>query len=489
MRPEHTRPLLLASAVTGAAETSLFEHLQAQEVTVALESSRPDLLLAAELLLSTVGRLPVRLALDPEGLERAHVARLQAAISDLGLGQTLRCSALGDAQIRVRLGADPTGVDFAAVPVRHGAHLARCERLSPGPTGNALGAMTCAALASAEIFKAAAQVLESRAKTHLELGWCPVTLSDRPQDAPDLPGLHGLDVALVGLGAVGSAAARILSLLPASGRALLVDPERFAPENLGTYSLGTLADARADTDLDAGRWKVELAADALRRFSCEPLALPIEAAIERIDAGELRWPRTVLSGLDSVGARREVQRLWPDNLLDGATSDTMCGLHDVRHGDGACLMCLFPLRTEGPGAAERLAQATGLPADLLRYGDQPLTEEHLRLANPPMRAALADQLGKPICGLAQAVGMTALDGDGYRPSVAFVSQQAACLMVGRLIATRLGLVDCATFVQYDALFGPRDSTTDYRHADPNCFCQQRAGLVERVRAERGALRS
>jgi hypothetical protein len=293
-------------------------------------------------------------------------------------------------------------------------------------------------------------------------------------DAP----LHLDDIAIIGLGAVGTAVARTLGLLGATGRAALVDPERFAVENVGTYSLGDHKDARD------GRWKTELAARALPNVQITRFDLPVAEFIDRIDAGETRWPTTALTGLDSVDARREAQMLWPQRLLDAATGDTMCGLHDVGPSDRACLRCLFATPTGGPSAAQRLADATGLDPELLRYGDQLLREDHLATLNADQRSRLADQIGKPICGLAQAVGLTDLPSNDYRPSVPFVSQQAACLAVGRLLADQLGLPTGATFVQYDALIGPDYGTFERREPSPACYCQQRAGVISRLRATR-----
>ncbi|HST39417.1 MAG TPA: hypothetical protein VLK58_07900, partial [Conexibacter sp.] len=206
--------------------------------------------------------------------------------------------------------------------------------------------------------------------------------------------------------------------------------------------------------------------------------------IERVDACVLPWPTTVLSGLDSIAARRETQMLWPDRLLDAATGDTMCGLHDIGPADRACLRCLYPTRNGGPSSVQRLADATGLDAELLRHGDQPLLPEHLDCLSAGQQERLAAQVGKPICGLARAVGLTDLPSDDYRPSVPFVSQQAACLAVGRLLAEQLGVRDGATFIQYDALIGPDLATVEDREPDPGCFCQRHAEVVDQLQTVR-----
>lgn len=481
MQLEHSRALLLAGHASGQTEQSLLEHILGVRVQLTVESQRPDLVATAALVLETLRRLPVAIALSPGCIRTADVGRLTSAVErvDPDLGITVADDPT--ANLRIHLGRSLPGADIVAMPERHGTHLAGSKvTLRDTAPASGLGVMTTAALVCGEAFKQVAQVMPSRAVDHRELSWCPVTLSDDPTAAPDLHETT-LALAIVGLGAIGTAVVRTLAMLPVGGAMMLVDPERFGPENVGTYSLGGAAEARAKP------WKVEMAANALPRFSSQGFAAPVEHVIETIDAGEAPWPRIVLSGLDSASARREVQRLWPDRLIDGATGDTMCGVHDVVAGSGgACLRCLFPVRTGGPSSLERLVAATGLAPELLRYGDQPLTQGHLEALPPGRRALLQGEIGKPICGIAAAVGLTALPADDYRPSVPFVSQQAACLMLGRLVACILGVERQANFVQYDALIGPQARTEEDRHVTPSCFCQQRPQIVEAVRTRRTA---
>jgi hypothetical protein len=269
--------------------------------------------------------------------------------------------------------------------------------------------------------------------------------------------------------------------MSATGEATLVDSERFAIENVGTYSLGDPATAARRP------WKTELACDAMPGMTVERFNMPVAEFIERIDLGSARWRALALTGLDSVDARRDAQMLWPERLIDAATGETMCGLHDVGP-DRACLRCLFPVPTTGQSAAQLLADATGLDVATLRHGDQPLRLEHIASLTEDQRGRLTGQVGKPICGLAQAIGLINLPSDDYRPSVSFVSQQAACLAVGRLVADRLNIRDKATFVQYDALVGPASGTFEHREPLASCYCQQRRDLVTRLQVSRARQR-
>ena len=148
------------------------------------------------------------------------------------------------------------------------------------------------------------------------------------------------------------------------------------------------------------------------------------------------------------------------------------------------MSCFFPQERGGPSAAERVSKITGLPVDLVAHGDELLREEHLGGLTALQRAQLARTLGKPVCGLARALGLTELDAGDYRPSVPFISLQAACLTIGRVLAHKLGLDGLANLVQYDGLYGPQAATLERMTPTPDCYCQTHARTIETVRALR-----
>jgi hypothetical protein len=96
----------------------------------------------------------------------------------------------------------------------------------------------------------------------------------------------------------------------------------------------------------------------------------------------------------------------------------------------------------------------------------------------------AAQLGKPICGLLRALGLTTLDADGYMPSARFISLQAACLSVGRLLADRIGVELNGNVVQYDSFIGPQHASVLSMQRTPACYCSARARTIATVRARR-----
>jgi hypothetical protein len=190
--------------------------------------------------------------------------------------------------------------------------------------------------------------------------------------------------------------------------------------------------------------------------------------------------------MDNVEARYDVQRLWPRVLIDGGTGDTMLGFYDAtwRSGrSGPCLMCFLP-RNGSSSALDHLAEITGLSVERLARGDDRLTEDDLIGLSDKERDKLLPYLGTNVCGLAQALGLTELESDGYQPAVPFVSLQAACLSVGRLISILLGLHDQRNLIQYDTLIGPIMATTEQLNPSPNCYCQERSGIVQAVRTAR-----
>ena len=101
--------------------------------------------------------------------------------------------------------------------------------------------------------------------------------------------------------------------------------------------------------------------------------------------------------------------------------------------------------------------------------------------NPDQQARLVPHLGTPVCGLAQAMGMTALVAGSYHPSVPFISLQAAALAVGRLIAQHAGCNGLPNFAQYDGLLGPQLATLEDMRVNRECYCQTNASTIEAVR--------
>jgi hypothetical protein len=481
---EHSRALKLGECVSGKSASSLERHLDSSTVVVSVESEMPQSHLVARTLVATLRRGPGEIVLIATGLEDSFITELQEASAAIdprrGITVLSGSDPIAKGSVRVHVGPTIQAPAIRIVPEGHGAHIAASSAavIRIRRPGNEIGAVYSAALGAAEVFKHTALVSANRRVFHRHLRYCPISLNSDLLAAPDLPTRRAYDLTLAGVGAIGTGIVLLLDALGAEGRIVLIDRQRFAPENLGTYSIGGVA------DVEECRWKVDLAKRYLRRFDIVPVRAAVSDAIQSVDAGKIPWTPVVLSALDSPEARRDVQRLWPDRLVDAQTGDTMLGFCDCRHGIDPCMFCVFP-PGQGPSGAELVAERLGLSVQELADPDAVLTEANLHGKTAEQQRLLRPHVGKPMCGLAQATGLSGLDADGFMPSVPFISLQAACLSVARLVAATNGSYTVGyNFAQYDGLFGPQAATIETMKRRPGCLCDARATSIDLVRNRR-----
>jgi hypothetical protein len=475
----HSRASRLGAAVSGTTEQTLALRLESARTQLTIERSIPGAEAMARVLVSTLRRQPGELFLDTDG-PGAFVDELQALAAAIDPLRPLIVGRTGEPTSELHIGLEERA-PLRVIPDGHGVRLARGGQIDQSRRPSGLGVVFSAAIAASEIFKQSADVYPHLRVDHERLDFCPVTLSSDLEQAPlDLP-QAGLDLTLVGLGAVGSATALILSLFDVAGRVVLIDDEIFAEENLGTYSLGD------PEDVASPRSKVELAARRLGSVDCHPFRGSVEQAIREIDEGSLPWTRVVMTGLDSVEARHAAQRLWPDLLIDSSTGDTAVGIRVCPDGD-ACLMCLLQGPQAERSAMTDLIELTGLSRQDLSVGSRLITEEDVERARPEIRERMRRAVGAPVCGLGRAIGLAEGGEDDYRPSIPFVSQQAACLGVGRLIAWLHGLKGSpeleSNLVQYDTLLGPNHLSPVNLDRRSDCYSVTRRPIIEQVRDRR-----
>lgn len=477
MRAEESRTVRLAARAARASESELQQRLARAHTHIRLNAATPGAFACAEVLISTLRRGPGQFSIDPAGLTAAQQARLRQISATLAPGKQLAQDPTPpEHATQIAIGHTPG--DIVVVPDAHGARLARGSVPYQQRPPSMLGVMLAAALAAGEAFKEAAQISDEHCLRDPELAFCPVTLGTDLGAAPLISVDWEPIVTLIGLGAIGTAHAAILGGLAHHGGVVLIDRECFGPENLGTYSLGEHHDVAARTP------KVKLAERALPGWRHHRHHGEISDAISALDTQRLPWAPIALAGLDNHQARRDAQRLQADRLLDAATGDTTVGLRDTR-ATGPCLRCMLPPPT-GPSPTDALTKL-GIPLELARAPGETVVDDAIiaGAASEQARLLLTAQRGTPICGLLRATGLTGLDSGDYMPSVPFVSQQAACLAAGRLVAITAG-IDAAlpNFFQYDALMSPHAAIRQQRRADPGCVCQQRAETIAQVREER-----
>ncbi len=348
---------------------------------------------------------------------------------------------------------------------------------------NAVGAIGAACLGVGEIFKRLIKLKSGRGAlldvTSFSL-W-----SYRPEEIDDGPELTTLplDILLIGCGAIGSGAAYLLSRLPVSGRAFALDRQTYRRENFGTSII--VGPSEYETP------KAQVVADFLRpKLDAQALPMSIEEFKARYDGG---YPDVVLTGLDEVDPRHEVQHLWPGLIIDGAVGGELScqvSCHPCS-GTVACLLCVFQ-KPVVSNLAAMYARATGLPVEIANNQDATVTDEIIAAATEDRRPWLRSHLGKRLCSITSEAVATFLSADpqreGFAPAVPFVSCFSSCMIVTELVRyVMTGKPATAPRFQLNLLWGPgRGQHYDEDRRD-DCYCVERAKNIAKLRTSRGHL--
>lgn len=237
------------------------------------------------------------------------------------------------------------------------------------------------------------------------------------EPGPPLPkSFLRLDAFLVGCGAVSNGWAYTIKRLPIVGKLEAIDRQSLRFENIGPY----IAVGRESL----GRPKAVLLKEMLA---------PEMNVTARSDQWEffkiwlkhgLAVPPLVIAGLDNVGTRHSVQRLWPETVIDMGSQELQSQVI-VKHsrGDGLCLLRALSMPPDEMPWAESLAGATGLDATII--ADDPtgeITQTEIDAAPENFKTELQSALGKPRCG---HINRQSLELDGYKadfaPAVPFVT--------------------------------------------------------------------
>jgi molybdopterin/thiamine biosynthesis adenylyltransferase len=483
MSTNYSRPLKLAHS-SAAAVAGLEERLH--QTTVVVGCDDRSYLSALSVLLCNLRRLPIDLIIGSGAraeLTDADLEFLTGLAGDIDPGRPIRVGeSPASSTLRLYLGPESRRADISAVPDGHGVRLRRPGRAYPSHfnAGTGLGSVLTAAVLTAEAFKEIVGVHALRQRRLDSFDFNPVTLR---ADGPALP-LTVVDHAtLIGAGAIGTAIGLIFREAGIEGSLTVVDDQVFEDPNVATCSLGRWQDAAERLH------KTRLLKRELPKMDIQRAEGTAQDYINMLDRGEFVMPQTVFGAVDSIDARHQISKIYAPLTLDGSTggiTGTTIGLAEATPS-GPCLRCYFarlPSDTT-PSAEQRLADETGLNIRLLADGDHILSADDLNHLPAEGARLLAPHVGKPICGLARTLGLTGTE-DSYRPSASFVSQQAAALVVGALIARSNGIAGRLRDLEYDALFGPDNSMVDYRRPDANCSCQTDSAIIGRVMDHRRA---
>ncbi|MCI0464146.1 MAG: ThiF family adenylyltransferase [Gemmataceae bacterium] len=349
---------------------------------------------------------------------------------------------------------------------------------------NPVGALAAACAGVAEVFKRLIRLRERRGRLLDGLTFSLHSYrcgEDNP--GPDLPADLPLDLLLVGAGAIGNGIIHLLSQLPTSGRAWIVDAQTFQEENLGTCLL--------IGPQELGTPKA-MFAERVLRGRLQARGFPEElAAFQRRLGSELSYPRVIVTGLDNIDARHEAQALWPDLIIDGAIGDFPCQVSRHQWGeDSACLVCLFR-QPPGPAAETVASLATGLSRSRVQQAEDTVTEEDARAAPADRQAWLRERVGRQICsvvreGVAQQISQEG-QREGFTPSVPFVACLSACMVVAELVKSMAGWTTALeTRYQFDVLCGPGSGSMVPQEKRRDCECFTRSRNIDVWRRDRNS---
>ena len=263
-----------------------------------------------------------------------------------------------DVAVEIAVGTDAPAsapLTFFAGSDGWDAHLSTTAARAVGPSDNPFGAGAAACFAVANVFRAVF-LDRNGGLSDRDLAFSALDLSANATRAPVALEVVRLpqDTVLVGLGAIGNAAAWALSRTSLGGHLHLVDHQDVELSNLQRYTLALRT--------DEGRCKVALVAEAFQRdLRVTPHPLPWAEFVERHGYA---WPH-VLVGLDSARDRRAVQASLPEWIANAWTQPGDLGLsvHPAGGfgGPGACLACLY-LPSEALDSEDAVvARALGVP--------------------------------------------------------------------------------------------------------------------------------
>ena len=336
-----------------------------------------------------------------------------------------------------------------------------------------------ASLGAAEVFKRLLGVSADVAPPLQDELFSLLTYSTDADTGPEIRSPLRLDCILIGAGAIGNGIRHVLLELPVEGWLAVVDRQEVGEENWGTY-IGLAPDGfdKPKVDLACAGWS-----PAVR-----PIPLPIDVAelVPRLGS-EMPFPDVTLGALDNIEARHEVQRIWPDVAIDGAIGDVTCQVSRHPWGpDTACLECMFRA-SPGEDAAVLASRVTGLSVESVKRQEEVVTQTDIDAATGEHKAWLAARKGHQKCSvIREALAAKLSDGKvTFSPSAPFVACMSASMVAAEFIKLRMGLDSpLDPRFQFDVLRGPSAGSLLEQARRKDCFCVQRANVVERFRSRR-----
>lgn len=341
---------------------------------------------------------------------------------------------------------------------------------------NPVGALAAASIGVSEIFKILVNLKPGRGEPLQGYSFSLWEYALSNNRGPEFP--HRIELpttALFGCGAIGNGIVYLLQRFVKSGKLTLVDKEVFEEENLGTCLVMKPKDIE------------ERKADVLCKRL--PFANPFYGTVEAFKSDQGHpVPKICLNGLDNIEARRQVQELWPDLILDGALGPVSCEVTIHPWGPNlSCLMCDF--EEPSTSAVKEATLVTGLTTERLRDQTATITEYDVEIAPDDKKEFLRARIGRQMCSVVSEAELEKLSKEKraqrFRPSVPFVACLSASMIVVELVRYILNSKQVlSTGFQFDVLVGPHNGIRKDHARKISCLCVTRRSIIEKLRSAR-----
>lgn len=352
---------------------------------------------------------------------------------------------------------------------------------------NAVGALAASSFGATEVFKRLINLRADRGSLLDGFSFSLYSYECNEKDqGPDLPKDILLDILLVGAGAIGNGIVYLIGELPTSGKVIIIDKQDYSSENLGTCIL--IGEEQVKPPVPKAGF-CELYLKAKRPLQVHGFKESIEEFSKK-ERGNSPIPGIVLNGLDSREARRNVQRLWPDLIVDGAIGPTIAQVSIHPWGrDVACLICMNREEKTYQSSEKVAIQETGLPLERIKEPDSVITVEDIKNAPEGKKEFLWSVLGQTVCSVipeAIARGLSSNpQTEGFEPSAPFVACLSACMATGELLKHGMGLTTTlGPRYQFDVLIGSQKGILFPERRRRDCLCVTRAATIEKFRQQR-----
>jgi hypothetical protein len=498
MRLRDDRHVRLASELAGTMPQTVSRKFLRSQVVIGwpeevegLATGPALVMTAADLILRFCPRIHI---MTNSELAKRVVRRLQSVDSRAYLTTGGRLPAEISAAVWLGGGGPPTLPVLTTVSAdRWVAYVSsRGDELpSLSKSANPFGPLAAAGFAAAETFKRLLPPKHGRGRLFERAVYSVFTYGAEPAQGPPLPDRIQIRdrPLLAGVGAVGQAFLHALASVPGlTGGLTVVDNELVEDEtNLNRYILAI------EHDLIESLPKTGL---ATREFRGQPVTIlpeqrSLEAVLADIAADRLPRPELVICALDNDVARYELQLLWPNLVIEGATGGTLLQVFRHAYEEGlACVRCIHTAGEKGDVPFERvLSERTGLPADRIsrafRGESTTLAEEDLRTLSVEHQKLLTPHVGKDICGLLRELDGFATTGSRrIEPAVSFTSYLAGLFVASEFVRYVSGLQPgLSSRYQLDpiATLDPGLPWPESRRRD--CYCVTRATVVAEYRRQ------